>query len=77
MSQIHDPPTKPVEDNQKIPDFIANTVWEDLEIVYPTLEDPTPAPPMPPKKTKNVWHKKKKTSSPATTSPGTAETTST
>jgi len=29
-------------------------------------EDPTPAPSTPPKKTKKVWRKKKKTSSPAT-----------
>ena len=40
-------------------------------------EDPTPAPSTPPKKTKKVWHKKKKMSSPATTSPGMDETTST
>ena len=38
-------------------------------------EDPTPAPSMPPKKTKKAW-RKKKTSSPATTSLGTDETTS-
>ena len=74
---IHDPPTEPVVDDQKIPDFITNTVWEDLEIVYPTPEDPTPAPPTPPKKTKKVWRKKKKTSSPATTSPGMDKMTST
>jgi len=42
-----------------------------------TLEDPVPAPPTPPKKTKKVWCKKNKTSSTATTSPGTDETTST
>ena len=64
--EIHTPPTEPVEDDQKIPDFITNTVWEDLEIVYPTPKDPTPAPSTPPKKTKKVWRKKKKTSSPAT-----------
>ena len=40
-------------------------------------KDPTPAPSMPPKKTKKVWCKKKKTSSPAGTSLGTDETTST
>jgi len=74
---IHDPPTNPVEDDQKILDIVTNTVWEDLEIVYPTPEDPTPAPSMPPKKTKKVWRKKKKTSSPAAASPGTDETTST
>ena len=28
------------------------------------MEDPTPAPSTPPKKTKKVWRKKKKTSSP-------------
>ena len=68
--EIHTPPTEPVKDDQKIPDFITNTVWEDLEIVYPASEDPVLAPPMPPKKTKKVWHKKNKTSSTATTSPG-------
>jgi hypothetical protein len=41
-----------MEDDQKIPDFIANTVWEDLEIVFPTSEDPVPVPPTPSKKTK-------------------------
>ena len=41
------------------------------------LEDPVPAPPTPPKKTKKVWRKKNKTLSTATTSPGTDETTST
>src|SRR6185369_5347191 len=45
--EIHTPPTEPVEDDQKIPDFIANTVWEDLEIAYPASEDPVPTPPMP------------------------------
>ena len=40
-------------------------------------EDPNPAPSMPTKKTKKMWHKKKKTSSPATTSSGTDEMTST
>ena len=75
--EIHNPPTEPVEDDQKIPDFITNTVWEDLEIVYPTSEDPVPAPPTPPKKTKKVWRKKNKTSSTATASLGTDETTST
>ena len=75
--EIHTPPTEPVEDNLKIPDFITNTVWEDLEIVYPTSEDPVPAPPTPLKKTKKVWRKKNKMSSTATTSPGTDETTST
>ena len=59
--EIHTPPTEPVEDDQKVPDFITNTVWEDLEIVYPTPEDPTPAPSTPPKKSKKVWRKKKKT----------------
>ena len=63
------PPTEPVEDDQKISDFITNTVWEDLEIIYPTPEDPTPAPSTPPKKTKKVWHKKKKTSSPVVGTP--------
>ena len=72
--EIHTPPTEPVEDNQKIPDFITNTAWEDLEIVYPTSEDP---PPTPQKKTKKVWRKKSKMSSTATTSTGTDETTST
>ena len=75
--EIHDPPTNPVEDDQKILDIVTNTVWEDLEIVYPTPEDPTPAPSTPPKKTKKVWRKKKKMSLPATTSPGMDETTST
>ena len=69
--EIHTPPTEPVEDDKKIPDFITNTVWEDLEIIYPAFEDPVPAPPMPPKKTKKVWRKKNKTSSTATTSPWT------
>ena len=68
--EIHTPPTEPVEDDQKVPDFITNTVWEELQIVHP-------APSTPPKKTKKAWHKMKKTSSPATTSPGTDETTST
>ena len=58
--EIHDPPTKSVEDDLMISDFITNTVQEDLEIVYPTPEDPTPAPSTPPKKTKKVWRKKKK-----------------
>ena len=75
--EIHTPPTEPVEDDQKIPDFITNTVWEDLEIVYPTSEDPIPAPSTPPKKNKKVWCKKNKTSSITTTSPGTDKTTST
>ena len=75
--EIHTPPTELVEDDQKVPDFIANTVCEDLQIVYPAPEDPTSAPSMPPKKTKNAWRKKKKMSSPATTSPGMDETTST
>ena len=61
----------------RIGKFITNTVWEDLEIVYPTSEDPVPAPPTPPKETKKVWRKKNKTSSTATTSPGMDETTST
>ena len=74
--EIHTPPAEPVEDDQKIPDLITNTVWEDLEIVYPAFEDHVPAPPMPPKKTKKAWHKKNKTSSTATTSPGTDEMTS-
>ena len=42
-----------------------------------TPEDPIPAPTMPSKKTKKEWRKKNKTSSTATTSPGTDETTST
>ena len=75
--EIHTPPTEPVEDDQKIPDFITNTVWEDLKIVYPASEDPVPAPPMPLKKTKKVWYKKNKTSSTTTTSPGMDEMTST
>ena len=75
--EIHTPPTKPVEDDQKIPDCITNIVWEDLEIVYSTSEDPIPAPTTPSKKTKKVWCKKNKTSSTATTFPGTDETTST
>jgi len=74
--EIHTPPTEPVEDYQKISDFITNTIWEDLEIVYPAPEDPAPAPSTPTKKTKKVW-RKKKTSSPATTSPGTDKMTST
>ena len=49
---------------------------EDLEIVYPTSDDPIPAPSTPPKKNKKAWRKKKKTSSPTTTSPGMDETTS-
>ena len=53
--EIHTTPTEPVEDDQKVPDFITNTIWEDLRIVYPALEDPTPAPSTPPKKTKKVW----------------------
>ena len=73
--EIHTPPTEPVEDDQKIPDFIANTVW--LEIIYPASEDPVPTPPTPSKKIKKKWRKKNKTSSTATTSPGTNETTST
>ena len=73
--EIHNPPTEPVEDDQKIPDFITNTVWEDLEIVYPTSEDPIPAPSTPSKKNKKKW-RKSKTSSTASTSPGTDETTS-
>ena len=40
-------------------------------------KDPTPTSSMPPNKTKKIWHKKKKTSSPATTSLGTDEMTST
>jgi len=75
--EIHIPPTEPVEDDQKIPDFITNTVWEDLETVYPTSEDPIPAPSTPSKKTKKKWRKKNKASSTATTSLGTDETTST
>jgi hypothetical protein len=77
---IHDLPSESVEEYQKIPYFITNTVWEDLEIVCPTPKNPVPAPPTPPKKTKKVWSKKKKkkkTSTPATTSPGMDETTST
>ena len=70
------PPTELVEDDQKVPDFIANTVWEDLEIVCPVPDVPIPAPSMPPKKTKKVLRKKKKISSPAATSPGADETTS-
>ena len=75
--KIHAPPTEPVEDDQKIPDFITNIVWEDLEIVYPTSEDPIPAPSTPPKKNKKIWRKKNKTSSTATTSLGTDKMTST
>ena len=41
------------------------------------LEDPASALPTPPKKTKKVWRKRNKTSSTATTSPGTDEMTST
>ena len=74
--EIHTPPTEPVEDDQKIPDFITNTVWEDLEIVYPASEDPVPVPPTPLNKTKKVW-RKKMTSSFTTTSPGMDESTST
>ena len=72
--EVHTPPTESMEDDQKIPDFITNTVWEDLEIVYPIH---VPAPTTPSKKTKKVWRKKNKTSSTATTSSGTDETTST
>ena len=75
--EIHTPPTEPVEDDPKIPDFITNTAWEDLEIVYPTSEDPIPASSMPPDKNKKKWCKKSKMSSTATTSPGTDEMTST
>jgi hypothetical protein len=75
--EIHTPPTKPVEDDQKIPDFIANTVWEDLKIVYPTSENPILAPSTPSKKNKKIWRKKKNTSSTATTSSDTDEMTST
>ena len=75
--EIHTPLTEPVEDDQKIPDFITNTVWEDLEIVYPTSEDPVPVPPTPSKKTKMKWRKQNKTSSTTTTSPRTDEMTST
>ena len=75
--EIHTPQTEPVDDNQKIPDFITNTVWEDLNIVYLAFEDPVPTPPTLPKKTKKVWRKKNRTSSTATTSPGTDEMTST
>ena len=75
--EIHTPPTEPVEDDQKIPDFSTNTVCEDLEIIYPTSEDPITAPSTPSKKTKKVWRKKNKTSSTAATSPGTDEITST
>ena len=75
--EIHTPPTELVEDDQKIPDFITNIVWEDLEIVYPTSEDTVPVPPTPPKKIKKVWRKKNKTSLTSTTSPSTDETTST
>src|SRR6185295_15446731 len=67
--EIHTPPTEPVEDDQKIPDFITNTVWEDLEIVYPTSEDPIPVPSTPSKKNKKKWRKKNKTSSTTSTSP--------
>jgi len=75
--EIHTPPTEPEEDDQKVPDFITNIEWEDLEIVYPTSDDPIPAPTTPSKKIKKVWRKKNKTSSTATTSPGTDETIST
>ena len=75
--EIHTPPTEPVEDDKKIPDFITNTVWEDLKIVYPTSEDHVPVPTTPSKITKKVLCKKNKTSSIATTSLGTDETTST
>jgi hypothetical protein len=75
--EIHTPPTESVEDDQKIPDFITNIVWEDLEIVYPTSEDPIPTPPTPPKKNKKIWRKEKKTSSTTTTSPATDEMAST
>ena len=40
-----------------------------------TLEDPVPAPTTLAKKNKKKWRKKNKTSSTATTSPGTDETT--
>ena len=59
--EIHTPPTEPVEDDQKILDFITNIVWEDLEIVYPTSEDPIPAPSTPSNMTKKKWRKKNKT----------------
>ena len=74
--EIHTPLTEPVEDD-KIPDFIIDTVWEDLKIAYQEFKDPVPAPPTPPKKTKKVWRKKNKMSLTAATSPGTDETTST
>ena len=73
---IHDLPSESVEEYQKIPYFITNTVWEDLEIMYPTHEVPAPAPPTPPKKTNKVSCKKKNMSTPATTSPSANETTS-
>ena len=44
---------------------------------FTKTKDPTHAQSTPPKKTKKVWRKKKKTSSPATTSLGTDETNST
>jgi len=75
--EIHDPSIEPVEEDQEVPDFITSIVWEDLEIINSTPEDPIPTPPTPSKKTKKVWRKKKKTSSPATISPSTDKTTST
>jgi hypothetical protein len=75
--EIHTSPIEPMEDDQKISDFITNTVWKDLEIIYPTSDDPVTAPSTLSKKTKKKWRKKNKTSSTATTSPGMDETTST
>ena len=57
--EIHEPPMKPA--------------WDDWEIHNLMPEDPSPAPPTTPKKTKKVWHKKKTSTSP-TTSLGTDET---
>ena len=59
--EIHEPPKKPA--------------WDDWEIHNLMPEDPSPAPPTTPKKTKKVWHKK--TSSCTATSPGMDDSTST
>ena len=64
--EIHDPPTEPTGKDKKIPAFITETIWDDLEIISPSSEDPIPMPPTPPKKTKKVWRKKKTSTSPTT-----------
>ena len=55
---------------------LTEPAWEDWKIHNLTPEDPSPAPPTTPKKTKKAW-RKKKTSSSTTGSPGMDESTST